>query len=67
MKYRKKPVVIDAFQWNPLSSDDKDKATPDWLVMSNYDVGPGNCLLIKTLEGVMRADPEDWIIKEPVE
>ena len=37
MKYRKKPVVIDAYQ-------------------TDVEVE------IKTLEGVMRADPGDWII-----
>jgi hypothetical protein len=63
MKYRKKPVVIEAFQWRPLSSNAADKAVPDWLVMSEYDLGPGNSLFIKTLEGTMRADPDDWIIK----
>ncbi len=63
MKYRKKPVVIEAFQWRPLSAETADKAVPHWLVMSEYDIGPGNSLLIKTLEGTMRADPDDWIIR----
>ncbi len=63
MKFRKKPVVIEAFQWRPLSSEAQDKETPLWLVMSDYELGPGNSLLIKTLEGTMRADPDDWIIK----
>lgn len=39
MKYRKKPVVVEAYQ-HP---------------------GPGPKLLY-TLEGVMRAEPGDWII-----
>ena len=63
MKFRKKPVVIEAFQWKPLSPDAADKDVPLWLVMSNYDLGPGNSLMIKTLEGTMRADPGDWIIR----
>lgn len=62
-QFRKKPVVIEAFQWRPLSGEAQDKAVPDWIVMKNYDIGPGNSLLIRTLEGVMRADPDDWIIK----
>ncbi len=62
-QFRKKPVVIEAFQWKPLSVEAEDKAIPLWLVMSNYDVGPGNTILISTLEGVMRADPDDWIIR----
>ena len=63
MKYRKKPVIIEAFQWCPLSPNPEAKNIPHWLVMSNYDIGPGNSLLIKTLEGTMRADPDDWIIQ----
>lgn len=60
MKYRKKPVVIDAIKWtgdNPVE-------------MVNF-VLPSPCLefegdddlLIDTLEGTMRASPGDWIIK----
>jgi hypothetical protein len=62
-KFRKKPVVIDAFQWRPLSGEAQDKAVPDWIVMENHDIGPGNSLMIHTLEGIMRADPDDWIIR----
>jgi hypothetical protein len=62
-KFRKKPVVIDAFQWRPLSREAQDKAVPDWIVMKNHDIGPGNSLMIHTLEGIMRADPDDWIIR----
>ena len=63
MKYRMKPVVIDAFQWLPLSSDAAAKDIPYWLVMTNYSVGPDNSLLIKSREGTMRANPGDWIIQ----
>lgn len=63
-QYRKKPVVIDAFQWRPLlPTGERAEPIPDWIVMSEYDLGPGNSLMIKTLEGTMRADPDDWIIK----
>lgn len=62
MKYRKKPVVIDAHRWNPAENP---SALPDWLVRQielnpDYD---GDALLIKTLEGTMRANAGDWIIK----
>lgn len=40
-KYRKKPVVIEAYQFS----------------------GPGEHLTIHTLEGDMRADLGDWIIR----
>ena len=58
MKFRKKPVVIDAFRWSPLDSNAQ---LPHWV--KDYDVGPGNSILIKTLEGTMRADMGDWIIR----
>ena len=56
-KYRKKPVVIEAWQ----NSDENE--FPVWL--ANVDVGrePGGVILINTLEGVMKAMPGDYIIK----
>lgn len=56
-KYRKKPVVIEAWQ----NSDEN--VFPVWL--ANVDVGrePGGVILINTLEGVMKAMPGDYIIK----
>ena len=56
-KYRKKPVVIEAWQ----NSDEN--TFPVWL--ANVDVGrePGGVILINTLEGVMKAMPGDYIIK----
>jgi hypothetical protein len=58
-KFRKKPVVIEAWQWRP---EVKSGDIPMWLIMANYDLD-GVDLLIKTLEGTMRASPDDWIIK----
>lgn len=65
MKFRKKPVVIDAIRlptWEP--SDAAVAAVhefldgcPDWS--SDRDQG----IAIRTLEGTMRADPGDWIIR----
>lgn len=56
-KYRKKPVVIEAWQ----NSDENE--CPVWV--DNADVGrePGGVILINTLEGVMKAMPGDYIIK----
>ena len=56
-KYRKKPVVIEAWQ----NSDENE--FPVWL--ANVDIGrePGGVILINTLEGVMKAMPGDYIIK----
>lgn len=67
MRYRKKPVVIDAFQW----TGDNAFSLGGW----HQDMG-GNlrdrafrfveserAVYIKTLEGEMRASPGDWIIR----
>jgi hypothetical protein len=57
MKFRKKPVVIEAWQ------NVKDGPLyPDWLL--GKGVGAvGDRLMIDTLEGTMAANPGDWIIK----
>lgn len=72
MKYRKKPVVIEAVQLtNPISLDPKDH--PKWFVdavMNNTITvvrgaftGSVKFAEIKTLEGVMTADVGDYIIQ----
>ena len=63
-KYRKKPVVIEAFQWDgrPLSYD----RCPAW-VMAAQQHGivhlADGWLVINTLEGDHRAQKGDWIIR----
>lgn len=66
-KFRKRPVVIEAVQWLP---EDMEQAggMAAWLQIGNCDFEIGNqfsprSLYIRTLEGVMEAAPEDWIIK----
>lgn len=61
-RYRKKPVVIEAVLWDgklttvePLM----DGSTSDIVEQELCDPA----LLIPTLEGVMRAEVGDWIIK----
>lgn len=62
-KYRKKPVVIEAWRCEAPSK------MPPWLyeAMERGDVrfidGHVSSVEIKTLEGMMRADPGDWIIR----
>ncbi len=62
MKYRKKPVVIDAVLW------DGNLTTMEPLLVGSstqevyQDLGEST-LMIPTLEGTMRADKGDWIIK----
>lgn len=60
MRFRKKPVEIEAFQWAPgLTLAD----LPDWAIKHMVYSLSGGGLLIKTLEGDMRADRGDWIIR----
>lgn len=62
-QYRKKPVVIEAFQWTGDVSQTED---PKWIVdaikTGKVIVGK-NLVQIETLEGVMEAKSGDWIIK----
>lgn len=60
MKYRKKPIVIDAVRFT-------DDLTPNDLFaflgsFDHVDVSYEH-MLIDTLEGVMKANKGDWIIK----
>lgn len=62
MKYRKKPVVIEAIQWNGNNLEECLNFMSD-----NGFLGYGhNCknqIIIKTLEGDMLANINDYIIK----
>jgi hypothetical protein len=65
MKYRKKPVVIDAMQLPPIGEPASEELIEflhlagDGVIFSDYDGG----VAITTLEGTMRGDPGDWIIR----
>lgn len=72
VKYRKKPVVVDAIQYTP---DLTFKSLLEW---AGFEYAPtkrvhhpflwtslGCVISIDTLEGTMNALPGDWIIKEP--
>lgn len=72
MKYRKKPVVIEAIQWNGNSNIQEienligKKLKYELESDTAWEVGvapPFFSLLIETLEGVHKAMPHDWIIK----
>jgi hypothetical protein len=71
-QYRKKPVVIDAMQWDGTAEN----AVPviDWILNgghATYDCTTDTCsgvsdnhaIAIRTLEGTMEASPGDYIIK----
>jgi hypothetical protein len=66
MKFRKKPVVIDAVQWTGgnvsevLSFGDSGER-PLWG--DDFKISDTGTVEIRTLEGTMFAKPCDWIIK----
>ncbi len=67
MKFRKKPVTIEARQFGGRYTGDG-RDILDWMGASgDWDAGDtegGNGTLhIRTLEGTMTAKPGDWIIK----
>lgn len=53
--YRKKPVTVEARQWFCKGH------LPTWAQKAGTEYA--ECVLIETLEGVMRAEPGDWIIR----
>ena len=74
MKFRKKPVVIDAIQFVITGDDETDHALIErialWVAENRTDPilsgamgGDDPHLEIDTLEGVMKASPGDWIIR----
>lgn len=61
-KFRKKPVVIDAIQWNGNNTEDVVNFGKEDITLEP-DVYFGDRLCIETLEGPMRASINDFIIK----
>ena len=65
MKFRKKTVVIDAYQLAPVGVDE----LPDFeewceeVGFADWTSEHHEKLAIHTLEGTMEAGPGDWIIK----
>lgn len=65
MKFRKKPVVIEAVQWSYLSTNASQNNFPAIknFVGEHCYLDPFKGLCIFTAEGVMQAGNGDWIIK----
>ena len=58
MRYRKKPIVIDAFKYGS-------KPEPEWFIDAigdGIDADNYGCT-IETMEGIFTANIGDWIIK----
>lgn len=73
-KFRKKPVEVEAIQWNGNSNRQEiekfvgKELKTELESETAYVAGKGApifSLLIETKEGVMKAFRGDWIIKEP--
>ena len=65
-KYRKKPVVIEALQWDGQNQWEIEKWAHEGMppeMNSIILLDLGECLKIRTLEGYMTAQKGDWIIK----
>ena len=76
MKYKKKPIVVEAFCW---TGDENQTEDPTWLAEMikagtcevlmeeicylGMPLNPRICLAIKTLEGIHYALPGDYIIR----
>lgn len=67
-QWRKKPVVIEAIQWPGCRFPE---TPPQWFIDAMYKtpgkpgflMRMGDDIFIETLEGRMRAEPGDWIIR----
>ena len=57
MKFRKKPLIVEAVQWTGNMTNDL-----RCFLKGNHTFREG-CLFIFTLEGVVEAKSGDWIIK----
>ena len=60
-KYRKKPVVIEARRLGEDTHSQRSIAI--WVGSTARFPETEPCLYLETLEGIMRADVGDWIIK----
>jgi len=61
MKYRKKPIVVEARQFRPGDPN----GVAEWMGAVRVDptAPPTGRLFIQTLEGTMRVDNFDWVIR----
>ena len=59
-QFRKKPVVIEAMQFN---GDENLDTLISWIAIKHKPCGDDSVLIIETLEGDMKAQKGDWIIQ----
>lgn len=63
LKFRKKPVVIEALQFDGTNHDEVFAFCPDASNAAGDPLTVSNLLWIKTMEGGHTASPGDYIIK----
>lgn len=67
MKFRKKPVVVEAFQLPPAGCEQSEvEKFHDWanaVQFDNWVSDRDETIVVVTLEGDMTAKPGDWIIR----
>jgi hypothetical protein len=68
MKYRKKPVVIEAIQYEGKGNVVPRGALPDWLWEAlekgiAHSTNGSDPFILETLEGPLTVSPGDWIIR----
>lgn len=59
MKFRKKPVVVEAVQWTGQAIE----GLPEWCGDVSHITLPVHHVNINTLEGTMSCHLNDWIIR----
>ena len=66
-KFRKKPVVIEAWQWDgsfkSYQAISQALGSPDKFFFVELNDGADTEIEIQTLEGTMRALPKDYVIR----
>lgn len=62
-KYRKKPVVIEAVQWTGKNIDEIKKLKRSSVFLNSVNAFDDKLLVIATLEGNMKANIGDYVIK----
>ena len=65
MKFRKKPLIVEAYQWFPQPEDTDELPQPGVFREVSFG-GYGERYYIITAHGQKAfLDPGDWIVKEP--
>lgn len=66
MKFRKKPVVVEAVKWTGKNRFEMIQFCHDLVIREEFafgDLSPRSRIYIETLEGQMAAEVGDWIVK----